>query len=143
MPDQTSLFDIEHHDGHVSVRAPEEPDSSLSEDSRNDAIQRLRGDGTADTARAQLARLYYRAHHEGVRLSGETVHALTDKEAARVLTLSLSSINGRRNELMGGSGAPSAYRQRPIVEEHERRESLVDSSGQAVTAYRWTPGLFD
>jgi hypothetical protein len=110
--------------------------------SARDAMARLKREGRADELRAQLARIYWAARSQGIRIAGRRCTAVTDKEAAHLLNTSVSTINARRNELMGGSGAPTEYDECPLVEEAGRRRSQIDDRGTKVTTYRFRNDLF-
>jgi hypothetical protein len=111
-------------------------------ETQREALAKLKRDGRRDKVRAKLARVYWHARKSGIRLSGRRCTALTDKEAAELLGVSVSTICARRNELMGGSGAPEPYEQCAIVEEAGRRHSRVDDRGMKVTCYRFRNSLF-
>ena len=152
MTDQPQLFDERQKrtaDGHVFVQeAPKEPDAT-PEETRNAALEKLKADGQAENIRARYARLLWRAHKYGIIIEiprserEETVRTLTDKEAAYILQVQNTTICGRRNELMGKVDSLPAYQRCPVVEPAETRRSVVRDSGQAVTAYRIVPTLFD
>lgn len=73
--------------------------------------------------------------------SGKVIYDLTDKEAAVMLGWERTSVNGRRNELCGGSGSPDWVKKQPLVVSSQKRKCLV--SGNTCTAWRTAAGLFD
>ena len=155
MTDQPQLFDekqVRTADGHKFVQEAPEPEPT-PEETRNAALAKLKADGKADTIRAQYARLLWRAQRYGVIIelpeghrSGRdevTVRSLTDKEAAYILRCQNTTICGRRGELMGKDDSLPEYAACPVVEPDTTRRSYIRDSGQAVTAYRLIPTLFD
>lgn len=70
--------------------------------------------------------------------SGDVIHTLTDREAAAFLSVERTTINGRRNELQGGSGG-DAFEPHPLVEKGnggERRSCHVRPGGPDVYCFK-------
>jgi len=68
--------------------------------------------------------------------AGTTIHSLTDREAAAFLGVERTTICGRRNELMGGSGG-DVFEDHPVVEKAGgRRMCHMRPDGPDVFAYR-------
>ena len=128
---------------HPGTRRRWKPSGSLGRQAQRAALDRLRADGRADALRARYARLLYRAATSGVEIRGVTVYSLTDLESAHLLGCARTSINARRAELQGRDDALPEYARCPVVEEHERRASLIRPSGTDNTAYRFRTGLFE
>ena len=66
--------------------------------------------------------------------SGDVIHDLTDKEAALLLGWDRTSVNGRRNELCGGSGSKLRFVKSPAVVKSEKRRCSV--TGRLVTPWK-------
>ena len=67
-------------------------------------------------------------------LEGDVIHDLTDKEAALLLGWDRTSVNGRRNELCGGSGSKMRFVKSPAVVKSEKRRCSV--TGRLVTPWK-------
>lgn len=70
--------------------------------------------------------------------TGDVIHTLTDREAAAFLGVERTTINGRRNELHGGSGG-EAFEAHPVVEKGnsgDRRSCHVRPDGPDVYCFK-------
>jgi hypothetical protein len=149
MTEQGTLFKTHRHDEHVSIE-PNVPDEA-------EPVPIDRYEGTEpvhpSTARAMIQALsgtrerYYqllrRVTIQGYRTKeGTLIHSLTDREAAAFLGCERTTICGRRNELMGGSGG-DAFEAHPVVKRAgDRRSCHIRPSGPDVYAYDVRLDLF-
>jgi hypothetical protein len=142
MPEQTTLFNVQRHDDHVSIEpnVPDEPEPVPVE--RYDGTEPVHPETAARMldALTGLRKRYYellrRITIHGYRTqSGVVIHSLTDREAAAALGCERTTICGRRNELMGGSGG-EAFEAHPVVKRAgDRRSCHVRPGGPDVYAY--------
>lgn len=114
--------------------------------SRNEAYRRLQSNLTPKQRTYYQLMRQVAAHGKTMKATGEVVYDLTDMEAARWLThrtgtrWERTSINGRRNELSGGSGAVPGTEKHPLIVRSRQRRCGV--TGNNVTAWRATLDLF-
>jgi len=154
MPDQPTLFDdqaqmrADAEKGQKVVYEddpdPEQETGRLDSEAVAAAVlSSLEQEGERDTMRARYARLLWRAAHRRVTATAErgrekALLALTDKEAADLLGCEKTTVNARRNELMGGM---PEYEPCPVVVEAGRRKSLVRPTEHENTTYQINPRL--
>ena len=105
----------------------------------------LEDEGKRETLRARYARLLWKTARRRVTVdtaSGQTkaLEALTDKEAADLLGCEKTTINARRNELMGGM---PQYEACPVVVEAGSRKSHVRPTEHENTTYKINPLIVD
>jgi len=91
-------------------------------------------DSISDAQREYLDLLASVCAHGYETRSGDVIHDLTDKEAALLLGWDRTSVNGRRNELCGGSGSKLRFVKSPAVVTSEKRPCRV--TGRLVTAWK-------
>jgi hypothetical protein len=155
---QPSLFDTQAHrrpDARTGQKVVYESPHGETQDATGDrsdsqsaaaaALEALEDEEQRETVRAQYAQLLWRAGDLGVVLTSDegeyvAVDALTDKEAAKMLGCEKTTINARRNELMGGM---PEYEACPIVVEAGSRKSYVRPTSLANTTYSINPTLLD
>jgi hypothetical protein len=107
-------------------------------DTRDLSYRKLRGT-LSDSRRAYLDAVVRVAQHGLTTQSGAVIYDLTDAEAAKLLGMPRSSVNGRRNELTGGSGSDHRFVVSPAVVKSERRTCHV--TGSMVTPWKPSPQL--
>lgn len=100
-------------------------------------LSSLEEEGERDTMRARYARLLWKAAHRRVTVTidgkEKALPALTDKEAAELLGCEKTTVNARRNELMGGK---KEYEACPVVVEAGSRRSYVNPTKHENTTYQ-------
>lgn len=116
---------------------------SLSEETRARALAAIRSTVKSSTQRATLICLYFKVWESGVTIRGEEVRALTDHETAHITGIPIRSVNARRQEIAGADHEDfhDAYVNCPLIEEYEKRRSLVNRSVQENVAYRWRAAI--
>jgi len=118
---------------------------SLSDETRAQALHAIRSTAKSNTQRARLICLYFEVWRSGVEIGGVTVRALTDHEVSHITEMPIRSVNLRRREIEGAEWFEShdAYKECPLIEEYEKRHSLINRSNQDNVAYRWRDGVLD
>jgi len=105
-------------------------------------LSSLEDEGRRDTLRAKYARLLWKAAHRRVVIgegpNKQALQALTDKEAAHLLGCEKTTVNARRNELMGGM---PEYEACPVVVEAGARQSHIRPTEHENTVYQINPRL--
>jgi hypothetical protein len=129
----------------VYEKKPNDNEEPSAQTAQQKALAALEEEGERETMRAQYARLLWTAATTGVIVISDVgeyvaVDALTDKEAAKKLGCEKTTINARRNELMGER---PEYEACPVVIEDGSRKSLVRGTSLENTTYTINPSLIE
>ena len=122
----------------------EEDETTDSEAVAAAVLSALEDEGERETMRAKYARLLWRAAQRRVTVEVDgqkkALESLTDKEAADLLGCEKTTVNARRNELMGGM---PEYEACPVVVESGSRKSYVRPTKHENTTYQINPRLVE
>jgi hypothetical protein len=145
---QKVVYENDPEEGEDEPQAPEaEPKGEGGDRADSEAVaaavlSALEDEGERDTMRARYARLLWKAAHRYVTVGSgaqkQALEALTDKEAADLLGCEKTTVNARRNELMGGM---PQYEACPVVVEAGSRKSHVRPTKHENTIYAINPRL--
>lgn len=144
-PDAQKGQKVVYEDEPSKDQGTQEKDDRTSEAVAAAVLAALEDEGKRETLRARYARLLWKAAHRYVTVetrSGKkkALEALTDKEAADLLRCEKTTINARRNELMGGM---PQYEACPVVVEAGSRKSHVRPTEHENTTYKINPLIVD